>query len=460
MEERHSRSTVDRYCSPALILLVIGVVFVLAGGAASAAPLAHISPGDPRACQGCHSSRTGGTIAAPPSDNRLCYSCHTDAQGPLFPRALFEQGAHGPFWSQQSRTPYLRKGHRDPAERGLCVNCHDPHGAGPGRAMLRLGTKLDSTAQCTACHLDTQVYGAYSGPSVFAESAHGNPLTGVQSRGHAVGECLVCHDPHGRGNAKLLVSARGSEFCLGCHERAGGGFSLWNGRTGFLAPDAVHGNPPAVARPGVRRTYPGRDAAAGSCVNCHNPHGALDSRTGRLTPALTNAGGAELCYQCHTELRYTFTSRSRHGVDEPGTGLTCTSCHNPHAVSRLGYPVTDPRQPSVRMEYPSTAAFVRTTAYNAFCLRCHDGSFAGPAANLSAELAVPGAMGRFYAAGQNLHYRHVTWAGFGCANCHSSHGSASQGLLQPWIDAPAGGLYTDRSSCGTSGGPAGLSCHP
>lgn len=444
--------------------LVVGMAMLagLTGGVALAAPLAHIAPGDPRACQKCHGAQGSGTVAAPPGDNRLCYSCHTDAQGPLFPRALFEQGAHGPFWVQKSRTPFLRKGQRDPAKRGLCANCHDPHGAGPGRAMLRLGTAQDSTALCTACHLDTQSFGAYNGPAVYAESAHGDPLTGVRAagRGLATGECLNCHDPHGRGYPKLLTGTRGSEFCLTCHERAGQGFSVWPGRAGYQSAEAVHGNPPAAPKAGVRRTYPGRDAAAGSCVNCHSPHGVLDTRTGRLTPALTNAGGAELCYQCHTQLRFAFADRSRHGVDEPGTGLSCTSCHNPHVVSRLDQPVTDPRQPAARMSYPAAASATRTTEYNAFCLRCHDGSYAGPAANVALELTAAGVSGKFFAGGKNLHYQHVTWAGHGCGNCHSAHGSASQGLLWSWIAAPVSGLYADQSSCGTSGGPAGLTCHP
>jgi predicted CXXCH cytochrome family protein len=288
---------------------------------------------------------------------------------------------------------------------------------------------------CLACHVDAQAYGAYSGPKVFAESPHGNPLTGVSrfGSGYATGECLNCHDPHGKGYAKLLVEPRGSDFCLRCHEAAsiGAGLaSLWPGKGAYQMAGGVHSAPPVVPKTGVRRTYPGRDAQPGSCVNCHNPHGAMDSRTGQLTAGMTNAAGASLCYQCHGDMRFTFMSLSRHGVDEPGSGLTCLSCHNPHLVSRLGQPVTDPTQPNVRMSYPATAATTRTTAYNDFCLRCHDGSTA-MAENLELQLGSAGAQGDFAGGGRNLHYAHVTERGMGCANCHASHGSSNRALLRP-----------------------------
>jgi predicted CXXCH cytochrome family protein len=262
--------------------------------------------------------------------------------------------------------------------------------------LTRLGTAQDSTALCTSCHLDTQAYGSFSGPRVYGESAHGNPLSGVTRvpSGVATGDCLNCHDPHGQGYPKLLKGPRSGEFCLaaGCHESGAFG-TLWPGKAAYQVAGGVHRQPPALPKPGVRRTYPRRDLPAGFCVNCHNPHGALDPRTGRVTPGLTNAARAELCYQCHTELRFTFARPSHHPVDEPGSDLTCTSCHNPHLVGWSGR-VTDPDRP--------TAVMVNR---DEFCLRCHDGSF-GLATDLRAKLAT----------GEH--------PGGSCLGCHEPHGSS------------------------------------
>lgn len=417
----------------------------LAGGAVASS---HLAPGDPGACRTCHGTPSGGAVASAPNDNRLCYSCHSDAQGPVFDRAFFEQGAHGLLWRTKSRTPYAR-GAQTLERRGLCVNCHDPHDQATGRSLTWAGTSLDSTALCTSCHLDTQAYGAWPGPRVYAESPHGNPLTGV-SRGKgkwATGECLNCHDPHGVGYQKLLNAPRDDDFCLvsGCHDAAGNG-GLWPGRAAYQAALGVHGNPPAVAKAGVRRTYPGRDEVAGGCTNCHNPHGALDPRTGRLTAGLTNAAGAELCYQCHAELRYTFASLSHHRVDEPGSDLSCRSCHNPHVVSRLGQTVSDPDRPGTAL-----------AADDAFCLRCHDGSF-GFAANVQRELGSPTAPGSFYGGERtrNLHYAHVTERNSRCTSCHDPHGSGNRALIKAGIRLDLPG-YPNKNGC--SGSPSGAICH-
>lgn len=444
-------SVVRRVCRRSRLLgralVVVGVLALSAlgsGGEVSAA--AHVVPGDPRACQLCHAGQ-GTAIAGKVNDNRLCYSCHTDVQGPVFNRVLFEQGAHGPLWRQKSRTPFAH-GSQTSERRGLCVNCHDPHESSPGRTMTWLGSVTDSTALCVSCHVDTQAYGAWPGPRVYAESPHANPLTGVSrpKSGLSTGECLNCHDPHNAGNPKLLSGPWTNDFCLasGCHDTAELS-GLWPGKAAYQFAGGVHANPPSVAKPGVRRTYPGRDEAPGSCTNCHDPHGALDPRTGRLTPGLTNAAGAGLCYQCHSNLRFTFAGYSRHRVDEPGTDLTCTTCHNPHVVGRFGGTVSDPDRPGSVI-----------SADDAFCLRCHDGSF-GLAANVQRELASPGVLGSFFGGDQNrnLHYAHVTERHAKCLNCHDPHGSNNRALLRDGITV--GPSYPSKGGC--SGSPAGTICH-
>jgi predicted CXXCH cytochrome family protein len=159
---------------------------------------------------------------------------------------------------------------------------------------------------------------------------------------------------------------------------------------------------------------------------------------------MTNAAGAELCYQCHGELRFAFSSFSHHRVDQPGTGLSCQACHNPHVVNRLGQLVSDP-------DRPATAV----AADNGFCLKCHDGSF-GLAVDVQRELGTAGAPGVFVGNGKNLHYYHVTERGAKCTSCHDPHGSSNRSLIRSVIRFELPG-YPGKTGCG--GGPSGMICH-
>ena len=138
-------------------------------------------------CESCHGPgsehiRTGGNAALiinPGKKPESCFQCHLDVQ------AEFNLPQHHP----------VTEGFMN------CVDCHDPHGGdifkpAGGLAMAR------QNESCARCHE------AQTRPFVFEHEALREG-------------CVICHNPHGSINEKLLVD-NDPNLCLRCHAQAQG----------------------------------------------------------------------------------------------------------------------------------------------------------------------------------------------------------------------------------------------
>ncbi|MEI6278819.1 MAG: cytochrome c3 family protein [Verrucomicrobiae bacterium] len=133
-------------------------------------------------CESCHGPGSkhiaagggAGSIINPRKDPETCFRCHLEI------RAKFSLPYR--HWVLEGRMG--------------CGDCHNPH---KGSVMKGGGaTNLMSKNEvCFQCHQ------AQRGPYVFEHEA--------MREG-----CVVCHDPHGSVNQKLLVS-RNAILCLKCH---------------------------------------------------------------------------------------------------------------------------------------------------------------------------------------------------------------------------------------------------
>jgi DmsE family decaheme c-type cytochrome len=132
-------------------------------------------------CESCHGpgslhAKAGGgrdNIVNPNSSPETCFQCHLDKRGEF---------------SLPNAHPVL-------AGKMSCSDCHEPH---KGDAILENSGSIDGlNATCTKCHVQQ------AGPYVFEHEASREG-------------CVVCHNPHGSINAKML-KARNQNLCLQCH---------------------------------------------------------------------------------------------------------------------------------------------------------------------------------------------------------------------------------------------------
>ena len=94
-------------------------------------------------------------------------------------------------------------------------------------------------------------------------------------------------------------------------------------------------------------------AAGVTCTDCHNPH-TLDRKS----------EGDKVCYQCHSEEKYTATSHHKH--KEGGEGASCISCHMP---ARIYMGVDSRNDHSFRVPRPDVSVEMKEIP-NA-CNLCH-----------------------------------------------------------------------------------------
>lgn len=202
---------------------------------------------------------------------------------------------------------------------------------------------------CGSCHTDEA--------KDFATNPHAR--LALEHAGKGV-TCESCHGPgqahvEGGGDVKKIfrfTTASAPEVddkCLSCH---------------------------AGAHPNFARSPHGE--AGVSCVSCHSVHHATTASF------LLRNDQPQLCYQCHADVRVSFSMPFHHKV--PEALMKCSDCHDPHGSFE-------------RSNLRSTAD------RNMICTRCHTET-AGP-----------------------FVYEHPVVKTGGCTTCHSPHGSPNPRLL-------------------------------
>jgi len=211
-------------------------------------------------CHDPHGSGAAGILWAnvhKPVANHLCTQCHND---PGSPQALATRknapdlcrSCHGDLMNTMLAANRV---HWPALDRRSCLNCHNPH-ASPGKGLLLQPMKN----LCGSCHPDAiekQVRSVTKHPPVES------------------GDCTTCHDPHSAAGNHLLANANTLELCGSCHD--------WQRHSTHPIGEKV------VDKRNKNLTM--------DCLSCHYAHGSANKH---LAPYDTKA---ELCVQCHEELR-------------------------------------------------------------------------------------------------------------------------------------------------------------
>ena len=230
-----------------------------------------------------------------------------------------------------------------PFKEQECQSCHT--------SDKPSGTDITSEAPelCYNCH-DT-----YSGTFVHSPSS--------------LGECLLCHNPHGSEN-EFFLNEKEPDLCYLCHDQIE--------KKMTDTQNATH------------------EPAVDNCTACHNPHASEVGTT------LLKKKMKPLCTECHTEQGIDLpvdlnTVAYKHEPME--SELSCLNCHDPHATIFENHLLAEPMD---------------------LCLQCHNQEVKAydgkPLANIEELL-------------KNSKTHHGPIKEKNCSGCHSPHGSDYYRLL-------------------------------
>ena len=245
----------------------------------------------------------------------------------------------------------------------------------------RLDADYIGNDTCLAkCHKHDRIF------KDFQMSVHGEQISADNAL--PLVNCESCHGPGSKAVESLLPTPSGEErcqfetllslkelpsqaqalICLKCHSAAS-------------TPNLHYWNAGSHANSDV------------SCFDCHKLHRGPQQKVSRNEMA-------ELCYECHPQIRMQFSQFSHHPV--PEGKMACDDCHDPHGTAQ--------------------DFNLKGTTIKEMCTRCHmevQGPFVYEHGDLNED----------------------------CTNCHNPHGSPNDPLLsvsQPFLCLQCHGGHLDR----------------
>jgi len=401
-------------------------------------------------CMSCHtmhgSPAADGSLARLANVTTLCSDCHTlaDTASP----AAHLSPSSGVLWpGPQYGTLFPRV--TDPAKRGFCTNCHQPHGwPDGGNPTQDYPTLLVNREEslCYACH-----DGSPAATNVL--------LQFTKSYRHPTPDYSGRHSAAEGGNAASYGTGNRHAECDDCHN-----------------PHAARADAAAPAPPNASN----RIAGVGRVAVTNGAAGTTPAYTYR-GPADTTAPVAEyeVCFKCHsswttqppgqsdTAVEFNSNNPSYHPIEAQGkntnilvnsfvngwTGqsmMYCTDCHTSEDVTVRG-PHGSQYRYLLKRPFIATSTN-RTTASTEACFDCH--SFNTYATTQSSDTVL--AYSRFnrpnFEAGHSFH---VAEKGTPCYACHDSHGSTTQPHMMVVGRNPGLNSYTETAT----GGSCSPTCH-
>lgn len=253
---------------------------------------------------------------------------------------------------------------------GRCLGCHDPHSSAIAGLLHEYSHEPFAERSCDDCHDPASGSWSIERPvNDLCADCHEEQTDHPFFHG-AVTEryCVSCHDPHTADHEKMLAGTA-PELCFRCHEKKD------------FTGDCCH-----------------EPVKTGQCVECHDVHGTED-------PDILVRRGNDLCLGCHDANSVRFTTAHRRMAV---AGISCSSCHLPHASGKIGLLRPDIHRP---LAYGECGAchleggqiMARDTA--GLCFRCHEPRFFEGVS------------------------KHDPAASGDCLECHDPHGSSFPFLL-------------------------------
>lgn len=328
-------------------------------------------------CHDAHEDRHPNFLRMDTRYGALCLTCHTPAgwSGTTHATSLAT-------WNGVGSSPWPASAYPT-VKDNACANCHRPHAAGHGKALL---AQSGEVTNCTVCHSGTvatrNIQNEFSKPSRHpidnAEWTH-TPREDATSMPRHV-TCADCHNAHAadataasvpnvsgrlkgarginQGGAAVTAASFEYEVCYKCHGMSAattaGVLRQDNPRNARLQFDPVNPSYHPVAAIGknlsIQNLEPGYTASSRiGCSSCHNNdawtsggmnpagvHGSIYQpilqREYQTNQTVTESPQTfALCYTCHTRAALT--------LDVPGKfpharhlnkQTSCAACHDAH----------------------------------------------------------------------------------------------------------------------------------
>ncbi|MHB1459407.1 MAG: cytochrome c3 family protein [Armatimonadota bacterium] len=379
------------------------------------------------------------------NDNALCFTCHANTLRSYFGQTNFNAAGH-----TRSSSSF------DDRRVGLCVQCHNPHGAGDSGGVYKHMTSSAEELLCFKCHgtgfkpigasdIETDIRKPYSHDVTAYQRLHDdaaesasisvNPNPALSGAKRHV-ECADCHNTHyGRTTPRAAQSSNIGQMLLGS----------WGVRPIFSAAPWVAPTNYVV----VRFQDTSTELEYYLCVKCHSnwsfgntaPYtkdGLLETNTAMeispSNPSYHNVTGQlASTVPTHDVVFGTATPPAYVSPWGPNSAMACTDCHSSDTVSGARGAHGSTYSSMLKKRYKAQAGASDNTGKAGtqadLCFDCHDWNTYGAGGT--------GTDTNFRKDSDNLHQKTAHQVG-GCAQCHSSvpHGAQRQHLIVYATDDP------------------------
>ncbi|MHC5209182.1 MAG: cytochrome c3 family protein [Planctomycetota bacterium] len=341
-------------------------------------------------CLACHDAHVNATPEGLNAEvPGLCTSCHAQGDGAFV-------AAHEGY----------------DVARSDCSACHTPHASSEAGLMRPVLHSPMADRDCASCHVEPEEASpTAAGPETLIETAqlctlcHGAEIEEFHAAAapHAVvtdGDCLSCHNAHGSEHAGLLTApADDGTLCAACHSTSQEVAEL-------VSLDGLVHAP----------------VAAGSCLDCHDPHGGQGA-------AVLVTDEPDLCLECHVDVVEHYDREVVHAPLD-----MCTLCHAGHGSRHIGMLKESPgdlclschTETEERMRHED----IHRPVSLGQCLVCHDPHASDFEATLRKE---PAALCLDCHADVQTNVtggsQHAPVGKGECLECHQPHSAPGPGLL-------------------------------
>jgi len=271
-------------------------------------------------CSGiCHNlvEAPGSPDVIPKRIKEVCYNCHGNATSDLPPAGASGPNIEAEFLDSDDLTHTAGVTSRHPVDAGelKCSSCHDVHrnpdggytyllksyDAVTGRSVASKPGVPVGNAFCWTCHgtkasarVNAVVPGYWTRTGDKKTNLVGTPHETLTAPDATEISCSACHGSHGATSTALIaagtvngaaVTGNDQSLCLACH----------TGAVGAYPGEAIYtqtGHSTVTESSKAATGWASSASAAGSCQNCHDPHGSTNDAFLRETPE-------SLCVGCH-----------------------------------------------------------------------------------------------------------------------------------------------------------------